>query len=194
MKANQLSKGAILSESSFFTVKEVQTKAIIAVDDYGHELTISSEYVEQVMHSADLYNSTEQKNMTELAEIFINSPRVAQTVCFITKPKDKLKRDYEAEVQTAIDSVTNAKVADVPKLLLNLIENPISTTIPGEARIMRGRHYGQKEKEGLGRIDFIDMEIPKDSSKSYENRIRQVDPKTIQWLIVNDIKYVLKKK
>lgn len=194
MKANQLSKGAILSESSYFTVKEVQTKAIIAVDDYGHEITISNEYVEQVMLSADIFSSTEQKNMTELAEIFINSPRVAQTVCFITKGEEKAKKVYEEEKAAAILKLQNAKVSEIAQLATDLIENPISKSIPGKERIMRGRHYGQKEKDGLGRIDFIDMEIPKDTSKSYENRIRQVDPRTIQWLIVNNVKYVLKKK
>ena len=44
----------------------------------------------------------------------------------------------------------------------------------------------------FGRVDFVDMEIQKDFSLSYDNRFRQVDPRTIEWLIVNGIKYVVK--
>jgi len=191
MKANLLAKGAILSETSFFTVKEVQNKAIIAIDDFGHEITISNGYVEQVMLSADYFETEEQKNMTDLADIFLNSPRVAQTVCFITKGSEKTKKAFEAEKQEATLKLQNAKVSEIAGLVSDLIENPITKNIPGEERIMRGRHYGVKDD--LGRVSFIDMEVAKDSSLSYDNRTKKVDPRTIQWIIVNKVKYILKK-
>jgi hypothetical protein len=190
MKANKLSKGSILSETSFYVVKEVQTKAVVVVDDMGNELTIGNPYVEKILQSADYFESTEPKSMTELADKFLNSPRVAMTVCFITKETPKTKKAYDAELVEAADKVRNAKIGDVDKILLNLLKNPISTTIPGNQRVMRGRHYGHQDD--LGRVTFIDMELNRDLSKDYDTRNRNVDPRTIQWLIVGKTKYTLK--
>lgn len=55
---------------------------------------------------------------------------------------------------------------------------------------MIGRHYGNLNE--FGRLSFIDMEEIKDSSKPYETRIRQVDPRNLLWLIVDGIKYIVK--
>lgn len=63
------------------------------------------------------------------------------------------------------------------------LKNPVTDTIAGDLRVMRGRHYGEIE-ETTGRVSFFDMEA---------NAPRQVDPRTIQSLIVNDIKYTIKK-
>lgn len=190
MKANNLKKGAILSESSFFVVKEVQTKAVVMTDDLGNEITIGNEYVEKVLNSADYFEKEEKKTMTELADIFINSPRIALTACFIKKDTAKTKKVYELEVQEAISRVQNAKVGDISKIMLDIIERPISRLIPGGERIIRGRHYGHVDE--LGRIHFIDMELPKDESKDYDVRKREVDPRTLQFVIVNKVKYNLK--
>ena len=48
---------------------------------------------------------------------------------------------------------------------------------------MKGRHNG--EMNNLGRIGFIDME----DTKGF---LKQVDPRTIEYVIVDDIKYTLK--
>ena len=55
---------------------------------------------------------------------------------------------------------------------------------------MKGRHYGNIDD--LGRIHFIDMEVEKGDNPDYDGRSRQVDPRTIQYLIVNNVKYTLK--
>jgi hypothetical protein len=127
--------------------------------------------------------------MTELADIFKQSTRVAMTVAFNKKDEDKGTRKYNAEVQAAIKKVQDAKVSEVEGLLKELIENPISRVIPGELRVMKGRHYGHMND--LGRINFVDMELPDNDPA---NRERQVDPRTIQYIIVNKVKYNLKKK
>jgi len=128
--------------------------------------------------------------MTELADIFNHSARVAMTVAYITKPTEKLKRDYDLEKSTKIAEITNASLSNAAKLLADLIDNPITRNIPGKLRVMKGRHYGHIDE--LGRIHFIDMELQRDNSKDYDTRSRQVDPRTIQWLIVGKVKYTLK--
>lgn len=190
MKTNQLKKGSILSETSFYVVKEVNSMGITVNDDLGNEIVIGSEYVEKILASADVFETEEKKTMTELADLFINSPRIALTVAFMKKDVEKTKKAYNTEKQAKIDEITNAKVSDVPRLLNDLIENPVTKTIPGDLRVMKGRHYGNVDE--LGRIQFTDMEIVKEAGKDYDTRLRQVDPRTIQYLVVNNVKYSLK--
>lgn len=60
----------------------------------------------------------------------------------------------------------------------------------GEERTMKGRHYGATDPGG--RYHFVDMEQENDSSKDYDTRNRLVDPRTLNWLIVNGVKYQVK--
>ncbi len=182
--------GTILSETSFYVVKENQGSKIIVTDDFGHEITLSEKYVSEICTSADRWESEEPKSMTELAEIFINSSRIAMTVAFVTKSTEKTKKEYELEKATKIDEILNATLKNTESLLNDLIEHPITRTIPGKERIMKGRHYGSVDD--LGRVHFIDMEISRDVTKDYDTRSRQVDPRTIQWLVVNRVRYFLK--
>lgn len=189
MKTTNLKVGSILSETSFFTVKLVNRDGIVASDSLGNEVTIGNDYVNTILDSADYFETEEDKNMTELADIFKQSTRIAMTVAFTKKEEDKGVRKYNAEVAAAIKKVQDAKVSEVEALLKELIENPISRFIPGELRVMKGRHYGHMND--LGRINFVDMELPDNDPAGGE---RQVDPRTIQYIIVNKVKYNLKKK
>jgi hypothetical protein len=182
--------GSILSETSFYVVKEVQQTKVIVYDDFGHEITLGTRYVEEICTSADHFTTEEKKSMTELAELFINSPRIAMTVSFITKATEKTKKDFEAEKKAKIDEIQNASMKTANALLNDLMENPITNVIPGKLRTMKGRHYGHVDD--LGRVNFVDMEIKKDPTKDYDTRSRQVDPRTIQSLIINKVKYTLK--
>jgi len=189
MKIKQLAVGSILSEIQFYKVKELQKDCVIVVDDNGNEVTIGDKYVEQVLTSADIFDKEEKKTMTELAELFINSPRIAMTVCFMKKDTAKTQKAYKAEVAAAINEVQSAPVSKVEGLLTKLIENPISKVIPGGERVMKGRHYGNVDD--LGRVHFVDMELAKGTGDT-DIRLRQVDPRTIQYLIIGGIKYSLK--
>lgn len=183
--------GDILSETSFFTVSKVQPNGDITVkDDLNNEVTISKQYAEQILHSANNYSKEEQKTLTELADILISHSRIAMTVCFIKKATAKTKKVFEAEKQAKIAEIQSTTLANAGKLLEDLIENPISKEIPGETRVIRGRHYGHIDD--LGRVHFVDMEIPKTTNEGTE-RMRQIDPRTIQYIIVNNTKYNLKK-
>lgn len=187
-----LSQGEILSETSFYTVKGFNPDgSIVVTDDLGHDIKMGRPYIEQICQSANHYTSTEEKSMTELAEIFLSHPRIAMSVCYITKPEEKTAKDFKAEKEAKITQIQNAPMKDAARLLEELIENPITKFIPGHERIIKGRHYGHQHS--TGRVNFIDMEIKASpSSKDYDTRTRQVDTRTIQWLIVNKVKYVLK--
>ena len=51
---------------------------------------------------------------------------------------------------------------------------------------MKGRHHGHVDE--LGRVHFVDMEI----KGPIASKMRQVDPRTIQFLIIDKVKYSLK--
>jgi len=182
--------GSILSETSFYVVQSVTGGKVVVLDDHGHSINLSDRYVKEICISADSYDSEEERTMTELAEIFKNSPRIAMTVAYVTKPTEKTKKDFDAEKANKIREIQNASLSNATALLNDLIENPITKEIPGKLRVMKGRHYGHMGD--LGRIDFIDMELTRDVTKDYDTRTRQVDPRTIQWLIVNKVKYTRK--
>jgi hypothetical protein len=188
-KVKGITKGSVLSETSFYKVKEVNKDHLVVTTDDGQDVKISNEYVEKILDSADHVVSEEKKTMTELAELFIGSPRIAMTVAFFKKEVAKTKKAYEAEKKARIDEIQSARVAEVPALLEKLIENPISKSIPGELRVMKGRHYGSVDE--LGRVSFIDMEKEKGTGAT-DARLRQVDPRTIQYLIIAGVKYILK--
>jgi hypothetical protein len=195
MNTKELKAGSILSETSFFVVKKVNPTSIDVVDDLGNDLQIGKPYVEAVLQSADIFDKEEKKTMTELADLFINSPRIAMTVAFFKKDVAKTKKAYEAEKQAAIEKVQSASLANATALLADLIDNPISKVIPGDLRVMKGRHYGFVDD--LGRIHFFDMELPKEIKKNkagedYDTRKREVDPRTIQYIIVGGTKFSLK--
>lgn len=189
MDISKLKERSILSELSFFKVKKVNTDNIVVENDFGEEVTIGKDYAENILSSADLFDNEERKSMTELAELFINSPRIAMTVAFYKKDDVKSKKVFNAEKQAMIDRFQNAKVSEIEKLVNEFIQNPITDTIKGELRVMKGRHYGHIDD--LGRISFVDMELEK-GDKENDARLRLVDPRTLVYVIVNNVKYSLK--
>lgn len=112
------------------------------------------------------------------------------TVAFYKKDKKKPVKQYKAEINEVVDKFKNAKVSEIEDIVVNLINNPVKETIPGELRVMRGRHY--RQINDLGRVQFVDMEVEKKEG-TYDARLKQVDPRTIQYIIVNGIKHSLKK-
>lgn len=175
--------GDIFSEASFYKVTGITANSI-EFELNGENVTIGKDYVDKVLQSGDSFTSTEKKNKTELADLFINSSRVALTVAFYKQDKPKTKKLFNQEKADAIQKIQNAKVSEVEGLLSDLIDNPILPYTPGELRVMRGYHFGSKDD--LGRITFTDMDAT-------DGHTRLVDPRTIQYVVVGGVKYELKK-
>lgn len=183
--------GDIFSETQFYVVKEVKSGTVVVTNELGEDIGLNENYVKDLLNSADDFNKEETKNMTELADIFVNSRGIAMTVAFYKKDTNKTVKAYKAEKEAKIEEITNAKVSEVTTLLNDLIENPISKVIAGDLRVMKGRHYGGMDD--LGRIHFVDMELPRGTdAKGGDTRMRQVDPRTITYVIVDNVKYNLK--
>lgn len=177
-------KGNFLSETSYYTVKEVKANGDVVANIVGttQEVTLSKEYVATLLKSADQFTSTEKVNQTDLIKMCLANPRTAMTIYFRKADKDKTKKAFEAEKLEAINKVQTARVGEVTALLSDLIDNPITKIIPGEMRTIIGYHEGNQDERGY--LQFYDAEK--------DNVFKAINTRTFEYIIVNNIKYTLK--
>lgn len=182
---NKLKVGSRLSETQYYRVEKVQGNQVQLVNDFGHPVVVDNTYVEKCLISADQFETEKTMSKTDVANLFLASTNIALTVNYNKKVnekdvKDQLNKLYpnkggkilsEADYQKAVSQV-------------------ISSALVGEERTMVGRHYGSQDE--FGRIRFIDMEQKLDSTEDYDTRQRLVDPRTINWLILKGVKYIVK--
>lgn len=194
MSKQTFKKGDILSETAYYVVKKSDGKGgIIVDDDMGNEITLSKDYVDSdILVSGDYFSSEEEKTATELAELFLANPYRVLTVCFIPQGKDKGVRQLKAERAAWAEEVGKAFMAKGASAIEEYASKPVDTKEKTDPRIMRGRWHGAQDN--FGRVNFVDMEKPLPAPGAYDSRLRQVDTRTIQYLIVDNVKYNLKKK
>ena len=201
-------KGDVLSESSHYIVLghsgHGNMVTVLNTEDGAHS-DIGVTYLRAHAVSADLYTETVEVTKEDKADgtsgirsIFegIHSADVF-TVCFLKQDKKKsakaLKAEIDAKAQelaSVIDSVKSSKkgVANASKQIIEeLMNNPILPFVPGDARILRG--YKVQFVSRDGRYDCRDLDI---EVTEKEAGIRPVNINTIQWLIYNNVKYVVK--
>lgn len=180
MDFKQLKKGDVLSESQFYTVQAIKGDKVQIRNDHGTDVVVDKNYAEKCLLSANQFTKQVNLNKTEAAAKFLQSSGLAITVDFNTQVKEA---DVVAEIMAAHEGST-------PKNFEAAVKKAIKTGLTGKARTMIGRHNG--ELNDLGRVSFIDMEIEKDTTKGYDSRTRQVDPRGINWFIVSGTKYSVK--
>lgn len=184
-KVQSLKQGSILSESSYYVVKEVDAQYVWAYmngDTTKQPIRLGKTYVEDFIKSADFFETEETCNQTEVIQKIMANPRTAMSIYFKKQDEKKKVKDFTAEKAAKIAEIRNAKVSDVEKLLSDLIDNPITQTIPGQMRLIKGYHNGTTDERG--RIQFVDMED--------KNILKGVDPRTIQYFIANGVKTSVK--
>lgn len=169
MRFKELKKGEVLSETQYYTVEKTSDDKVQLKNDLGENIVVDSKYVESCLNSASQYSTEKKVTKTEIANLFINNPLIAMTVNY----------NKQLDVNEILDDL----VGETNK-------TKIKNLLKGEERTMIGRHFG--EISDLGRVQFVDMEITKDTTKSYDNRLRQVDPRTLNWIIVKNTKYIVK--
>lgn len=185
MNLKDIKQGHIISETQYYRVTQVYSKGVTVKMDNAQEVVLGIGYLKAaIMHSADSYDTEEKATKTKLEELFKEHPRTAMTVCFRKQPKEQ---DVAATIAELYPN--KGKIISEAEFVQKAKEIAKSV-IQGELRVMRGRHYNSYGAGG--RIQFIDMDIEQDMSKDYDTRMRLVDPRTIEHLIVNGIKYTLK--
>lgn len=185
-KFNDLKEGEKLSESQFYSVvKKGTARAQLKTDD-GREVVLDKAYIENFLTSSAQFMEVKEITRTDAAALFIASPGVALTVNYNTQVK---KEDALAAMEAIYPNKGGKMLSEAD--YKKKVKEILSSVITGEERTMVGRHYGSVNE--FGRVSFIDMEIKKDATKDYDTRTRQVDPRTINWMIIKGVKYKVKK-
>lgn len=185
-KFKDLKAGEKLSETQYYSVVKVVGDKVQLKPDSGQDIIVDKGIVENHLISASQYATEEVKTRTDMAALFIASPGVAITVNFNTQVKEKDAVEQLVGIYPNKGGKMTSE-SDYKKRVSEII----SSVITGKERTMVGRHYGSQNE--FGRVNFIDMEIAKDTSKlDYDSRTRQVDPRTINWMIIKGVKYKTK--
>lgn len=205
-KEHVLKEGDVLSESSHYIVKKVHSDRVdVEHFESGDTTMIATNYLHNYANSADYYDRVEEVTKEDkrdgtpgIRTIFegIHSGQVF-TVCFKKQDKAKTKKAYEEEIASIveqfsaeIDAVKTSKkgVAKAAKTLVqNLISKPVLPYVEGERRILRG--YKVQFTSRDGKYNCVDMDIERTDT---ESGVRPVNINTINWLIFNGVKYVVK--
>jgi hypothetical protein len=179
-KFANLKEGEILSETQYYTVIKVSGNRVQLQNDKGELIVVDNDYVNSCLNSADQYKEEKIVSRTELTQIFLNHPYTAMTANFNKKVDEK---DVLKEI---LDTYANASPKEVEKKF----KSTIKKALQGEERTISGYHSASVDE--FGRINFIDMKIERSSAKDYDNRIRLVDPRTLNWVITKNTKYKIK--
>lgn len=132
----------------------------------GLTWTVDGTILEQEFCFAEQHDGVEEVSRTRAIEIVTENPRTAMTINFNKKADPKVVAKELAAGQGALSSKEwNAKV---------------SKLMDGDERTMVGWHYGSFDEHR--RLSFIEE----------EKGPRLVDPRTINWVVVNRVRYNVK--
>jgi hypothetical protein len=180
IKFEELKKGACLSEVQYYRVVKVSGTKIQLKNGLEQDIVVDKEYVQDCLTSADQYTEEVKVTKTEMAKLFLENPNVVFTISFNKQVKPE---DVSKEIMGAYEGST-------PKTMEMAIKKAVKSALNGIERVLVGYHNGIQDD--LGRISAIDMNIEKDPTKDYNNALRLVDPRTINYLILRGKKYIVK--
>jgi hypothetical protein len=166
----KLAVGNTFSGTAYYKADSVAGDQVMASSKGGANTAIAREILETQMYSAGIYAKEEKMSLTKVAAMLESANTACLTVCFTTKVDDKDVKDQLSKV-TAADLKDTAKLKNLAKALMTGKE----TTIVGRLSKSMGK---------LGRSLVIDL-----PTQGY----RQVDHRTIKWLILRNVKYVVSK-
>lgn len=208
MKVNvsEIQVGDVFSEESHYTVKSIGKDSIVFIHlESGKEVKLSISYVQGLLNTSDQFHETKEvtredkKDGTPGIRTIFESIKSSEvfTVVFKKqdKPKTKKQINEEREVQRekAIELIDKAKkqkksMAVAYKTALEYIQdNPILDYVEGEERVLRGFKLQFVSRDGKYRC--LDMDIERTSKETGE---RLVNINTIEQLIYNGVKYIVK--
>ena len=133
------------------------------------EVTIDKEIMRDEMHNANVWDQEQPMTITALAEKLANANNMCFQVCFTTKPNDKKVQELLQELKAPPKDA-----AAIKELAKQCITGNETTLI---CRL-------SKAEGKLGRS--LVVELP---TQGY----RQVDHRTIKWIVIDNVKYTLKK-
>ena len=163
---SKLAVGNWFSGTSYYRANKIDGDTVQARCE-SKDITVSKDIMEYEMSCADVFATEEKLALTKVAEALSSANSKCFTVCFNTKIDEKI----------ASEKLSKATAAD-----LNNVKSFAKDLLSGKETTIVGRLSNSDNK--LGRSLVVDI-----ASKGY----RQVDHRTINWLIINNVKYTVKK-
>lgn len=208
MKVNvsEIQVGDVFSEESHYTVKSIGKDSIVFIHlESGKEVKLSTSYVQGLLNTSDQFHETKEvtredkKDGTPSIRTIFESIKSSEVFTVVFKKQDKPKtkkqinEEREAQREKAIELIDKAKkqkksMAVAYKTALEYIQdNPILDYVEGEERVLRGFKLQFVSRDGKYRC--LDMDIERTSKETGE---RLVNINTIEQLIYNGVKYIVK--
>lgn len=208
MKVNvsEIQVGDVFSEESHYTVKSIGKDSIVFIHlESGKEVKLSISYVQSLLNTSDQFHETKEvtredkKDGTPGIRTIFESIKSSEVFTVVFKKQDKPKtkkqinEEREAQREKAIELIDKAKkqkksMAVAYKTALEYIQdNPILDYVEGEERVLRGFKLQFVSRDGKYRC--LDMDIERTSKETGE---RLVNINTIEQLIYNGVKYIVK--
>ena len=172
---SQLEVGQYLSETQYYKIISIDKNSIEVENARGLTFDIDSEIVEEGMWSASQYKTEKQVSRTEICEYLAKAGNNIFTINFDKQVKAQDCSEKIKQLLANSDSYkTKKRLDEFAKDLLT-----------GENRTLVG--YLINSEPMTGRSTVIDLEVSSD-----RHRLRQVDHRSIQWMILKNVKYIVK--
>ena len=179
LNVEKIKVGEYLAEIQYYQVVKVNPKTIKVVSDKGVESNIDKDLVLE-MYSASQYQIEKSITRTEVNNILAN---IGQQIFTINFNKQVKQDDIKNKLLTAIkDEEGNPLTYEQIEKNLKTISKELNK---GEERTLIG--YLLEINNEMGRSSAIDLEIERG-----QNRLRQIDHRTINYLIFKNTKYLVK--
>jgi len=179
LNVEKIKVGEYLAEIQYYQVVKVNPKTIKVVSDKGVESNIDKDLVLD-MYSASQYQIEKYITRTEVNNILAN---IGQQIFTINFNKQVKQDDIKNKLLTAIkDEEGNPLTYEQIEKNLKTISKELNK---GEERTLIG--YLLEINNEMGRSSAIDLEIERG-----QNRLRQIDHRTINYLIFKNTKYLVK--
>lgn len=191
-----IAPNSYLTIMDHFFVKKVNPSSYDLVSlNRKKNISVSKSVVEEITVSSDSYNKTEFTSSSAIIDVISNNSGRAMTICFVKQGKELTQAEYKRLLKEKAADFMSKNISNIVTELDNLLQNPILKTAPGEVRVAKGIYTGKVSPHG--RLYFIDfdktMEITSKKKTTTDSDIIQVDPRTIQFAIINNVKYIVKK-
>ena len=179
LNVEKIKVGEYLAEIQYYQVVKVNPKTIKVVSDKGVESNIDKDLVLD-MYSASQYQIEKYITRTEVNNILAN---IGQQIFTVNFNKQVKQDDIKNKLLTAIkDEEGNPLTYEQIEKNLKTISKELNK---GEERTLIG--YLLEINNEMGRSSAIDLEIERG-----QNRLRQIDHRTINYLIFKNTKYLVK--
>lgn len=156
----------------YYKVKEINGDQITVHDQYGNTILVSKNILEK-MNSGNHFEKEVHLNKTSLAELLFTFSDTVFQICFHKQPN--LDTGLSALNQTNPNSLKDNK--QVNEIVKNLTQGELCTMV---CHLINAENH-------LGRSTVIDLNV------HWGNKFRQIDHRSIEWIIFKNVKYVLKK-